>query len=228
LEDFFWLIVFIFFIVLPALERVLRGGTRGRTPPPTARRRAPPAAQPRRLPQSRAEQDRVLLEQQAREAERRTAAEMIPPGLWEVLTGERLPSTAPRGLPQRRPPAWDEEADTEEEEAEEAARTRPEALPVEAAESEEAALDELLSKRRRETIEQRRVVHPPPQIVSLETEPAVPAGRHAAFHQRVGLSAPAKVQRPADMTLPLRNRDRAELRKAILIQEVLGRPKGLE
>jgi hypothetical protein len=97
---------------------------------------------------------------------------------------------------------------------------------------EESAYEELRRRRERSTELARRVEHAPPVIVSLETEPALPSARHAAFHKKVDQPKPPAVQlkapTPPPAMLRLDFNDRSELQRAILLQEVLGKPKALE
>jgi len=144
---------------------------------------------------------------------------MIPDELWEILTGEkrrREPGGAPRppaepSGPVRPPMPYELEYEPEEPEDEEWGPREPAREP-----------EPVAAPRRRESLEVE------PVIVSLE-KPLPPAAvRHAAFHERIeGLSRPARVQRRR-RRLPLNLGNMDEVRRAVLLREVLGPPKALE
>lgn len=223
----FLIFLFIFF-VLPLLQRILGRGKQQQPPggrpgqrPPT---RVPPP-QRRPLPDARERMptptptDRPAATRPAGEtSDADRAAELIPADLWEILTGERR---AP--LPQRPlPPS--PEADLDEELARD-----EEAAPARATIDEDRAAAELLRRRERETARDRLAVREPVQIISLETEPAPEPARHAAFHRDLAGLPPAAVvtRRPRSAMLPALD-SRSDLMRAIVLQEVLGPPKGLE
>ena len=231
MEDFFWVMVVIFFVVAPMIEKILKRRTRGQ----------PPAGglpqQRRPLPRPQAERDRAALDAQASRAESRTAAAgMLPAELWEVLTGQRpmplppAPGREEAGRVEERSyegPGYEETDDDER-----LAAAAPPPARVERRD-EEAVAGDLLRKRQREQIAARYVEHKPPAVVSLESAPRPARQRHAAFHARVdpapALAPPPRVPRAADAIAPLLQRaDRNEIRRAILMREVLGPPRGLE
>jgi hypothetical protein len=218
----FWLLIFIFFVLAPILERVLKGGKR---PPPRGQQRP----RERRIPQTRS---RLPGEPPPAGGTQRsgteTAADVLPPELWELLTGQKPPARVPPRQPAPED-QWDEEADRDE--ADQAAATI--ALPP-APSDEERQVTELLKRREREAL--RPVERSYPQIVTLETAPLPPAARHREFHRRID-KVDAKKAAPA-MEAPEAARDiiadilqdgsMVDIRRAILMQEVLGPPKGLE
>lgn len=223
----FWLLVFIFFVLAPILERVLKGGKR--PPPPTQRQRRPP--QQRRLPQQRPQ----LPEPQGRQPQRtgnETATDILPPELWELLTGQKSPARVPPPSPEapRRETQWDEEADHEEEERALASSNLP--APIAYDEDKEAA--ELLARRQRAA--DRPVDRSAPVVVSMETAPLPAAARHREFHRKIDKVDAKKVAPAMEAVQPARNiiadvlRDGSsvDIRRAILMKEVLGPPKGLE
>jgi len=160
------------------------------------------------------------------------AADYIPPELWELLTGRPHPSAStgsPGPVAMQPPPQKPEslEADTDEEEQtfretstemEDAeryirSRTRDVAAEVEAVLAEQRAVVEARSPER---------VSP---VISLETELSTP-DRHRAFHARI--EQPVV---PVPVIASLRGLalgSRAELRRAVVLKEVLGPPKALE
>src|SRR5690606_5183923 len=142
------------------------------------------------------------------------AAELIPAELWEILTGQ------PRAQPAPRPQPVPDEADDDEE-----LIPDEESVFVPEVRDESREIEELL-RRRREAVE-RRERGPEqyrPQVVSLETPPLPTAARHAAFHEKRPPQAPATVQRraPAPKLAQLAGTESGALRRAIILQEVLG------
>ena len=217
--DLYWVVVIFFFIVLPIIQRVLGVGKHGQ--PPTTRR-PPPRRLPdaHRLPETPRRQVPPPTAEPARrsETEMDPAAEMIPAELWEILTGQRRP---PVVLPPSPEPDVDEELAEDEE-----AVFRP------APASEDRAIEDLMRRRDAELARDRAVDHTPPRVVTLETEPLPEPARHAAFHAQMErtrpLQAVAVAQRPTRHSLSTLLRSRSDLRRSIIIQEVLGPPKGLE
>jgi hypothetical protein len=218
LRDGLWIFVFIFFILAPILERVLKGGANAKRPPglPPGQRPAPRRPMPgTRFP---TEPTAGRPGQTGRPAD---ATDLIPADLWEILTGQRRaePEPPPQALPA--PVAIRPDPGSSRQPSPAGlARGGAAAGPL----GEDAAAADLLRRRDREW----RVEHAPPAVVSLESEPLPEAGRHAAFHDRVDhLSQPAKVQRgrgPMDLHIA----SRSELSRAVVLMEVLGRPKGLD
>jgi len=144
-----------------------------------------------------------------------SAADMIPDELWEILTGERrrpAPVSAPAPVPvpaEPEPLEWSpapEGADRDEEEWEE--EWAPE-LPPSRAPRPEVSLE----------VE--------PVIRSLEEVELSTEARHAAFHAKV--AAPAMpAWRPRRRPIRLKLGDRDEMRRMMILREVLGPPKALE
>jgi hypothetical protein len=207
LRDGFWIFVVIFFVLAPILERILKGNVNTRNPPGRLPGQRPTPQRP--LPRTRFPEPTAGPAGGGREA--RDSTDLIPADLWEILTGQRRiepePSapppvaTAPAPVPYRRP-----------------------AGPPVVHDAEDDAAAELLQRRDRDW----RVQHAPPAAVSLETEPLPGVARDAAFHKRRSLlSGPATVQRDrGPMNLHLDGQ--VALRRAMILQEVLGRPRGLD
>lgn len=221
----FLIFLFIFF-VLPLLQRILGGGKQRQPPGGRPGQRPPPRMPPpqrRPLPDARERlptpADRPAARRPQAEATDDRAAELIPADLWEILTGERRAPPPQRTLPPS------PEADVDEELARD-----EEAAPARASTDEDSAAAELLRRRERETARDRMAVREPVQIISLETEPLPEPARHAAFHRDVAALPPAAVARqtrPRPAMLPALD-NRTDLMRAIVLQEVLGRPKGLD
>jgi hypothetical protein len=209
------IILFFVFIVLPLIERAMKK----RQPP-----QPPEQQQPRPLPhpEERAARERAGLPGRAERPE--SAADMVPDDLWEILTGERRPG-AP--LPQPRP---QEHAPPEPERGADEwfSHIEPESEDIGEEEFYTDAIG-LDAEEEWERLgrERQRAVH------SVEhAAPHVPlTARERATRMRV-LSAeaergPIRV-RPGPMLGRLRLRERDELRRALVLKEILGRPKGLE
>ncbi len=217
-----WIFI-ILFVLLPLIQRILEGARGGpnRRPgqPPTRPRVPPPPPRQTQAPQPRPDSG-------ADQEPPERAADLIPADLWEILTGERrLPPPAPPQPARHRAPAPVQEADIDEELSED-----EEARPARVEPDEDAAATELLRRREHATARAREVRREPEQIISLETELLPEPLRHAAFHDQLKKAAAAAVIVP-----PVRSRrvilsleNRSDLMRAIILHEVLGRPKGLE
>ncbi len=219
------LLIFIFlFFVLPIIQQFLEAGKkkkkgqdpRERRQPPMGGRMPPPTQRP--LPEARPKSPTT-------EETPDRAAELIPAELWEILTGERrLPTPAPPPKPQLPPRASSPEADVDEELVQD-----EEAAAVQVATDEDAAAAELLRRREKDTVLARAPAREPTRIITLETEPLSEPLRHAAFHeQRKQAAKPAVVTRMPRHALMVSLTNRSDLVRGIILQEVLGPPKGLE
>ena len=209
MDDFIGaILIFIVFVLGPILEQMRKKGQRRPPGPPPPQQRRPLPRQPEsaRIPQpSREAPSRVATpEPVATRTEDVSAAEMLPDELWEILTGQPKPRPAPP------PPAPDVE---DEETADEELIT---------------AEDVNIETRRTRFEEAVSVEAPPPReypvVVSMEDVPD-PRKRHAAFHEKIqqtSLAAPAAIAGPRYFSTP------ADLRRAIIMQVVLGPPKALE
>jgi hypothetical protein len=216
-DELFPILLAIVFIVGPLLEALKRKGKPPQQPP---QRRTPP---PQRVPQQRLPQPPSRMEEvTTKPRSEESAATMVPGDLWEILTGQKeLPvPTTPQPMPERKRPSWDVVYD-------------PEADDDEETEFDEAAVrDDVDVETRRMRVEgqslERLERHPEPIIISLEENLPTAAQRHAAFHQKITAVAPvvAAAPSPGRVLLPLGNLP--ELRRAFLLQEILGKPKGLE
>ncbi|HEY8469111.1 MAG TPA: hypothetical protein VIL18_05690 [Longimicrobiales bacterium] len=241
--DDFGSLLFLVFVLWSVLRGVLGGGTQA---PP--RRGAPPRTRPRPedVPPhgapagSRHEtgQSGVAPPVETEAAASTSAADMIPDELWEILTGEkrrpvvvRAPEAGEETSPVRAhvpdlepdfepgfKPDYDEGDIESEFEPDEVAGLEAEPAPVPVGEDRSV-----------------EVLQPAGGAASLETEPAVvsleaplppAAERHAAFHARI-TKAPAQRERAASR-IPLQLGGRSELRRALILSEVLGPPKALE
>lgn len=160
---------------------------------------------------------------------RDAAAGMIPDDLWAVLTGEQrpapqVPAPLPRPRPTKKQP-WDvvyippEETEDEEEDFTEhvASETRP--VPRTPSHWDAGA--------RQKEFDELTLEVTKPHIISLETPFPSGAARHSAFHRKVDQPAPPVVVQQARKEM-LGLATRSELQRAFVLQEILGRPRGLE
>jgi hypothetical protein len=196
----------------PLLEGLKR---KNKQPPPRQQRPLPPRAPQRQLPTESSRTEEV-----ATRPRDENAAGMVPDDLWEILTGQKRPPVLT--TPQQPPPVearkqpWDVvyDPDEEDEEAdEEAGYVEDVNVEVRRARVEAQSL---------ETLER----HPEPVIISLEDNIPTAAQRHQAFHKKIVVAVPEvekKGRRPR-----ISFSSRSELQRAFLLQEVLGKPKGLE
>ena len=217
MDNLFGIILFLIFVLAPIIEQIRK--KQQKQQPPT---RQPPS----RLPQSRTPelpQPRSHTEEVSGK-ERDAASVLIPDDLWQILTGEARPpvlTTPPQQIPRRKPietvyippeEAEDEEAAPAEDVNIEVARTSREAVQREHA-------------RRHKPVEARSL-EVEPEIISLETGAPSGAARHSAFHDK--LLKTAQVATKARKQSLLNMSDVREVRRAFILQEVLGRPRGLE
>jgi len=240
---------FLVFIIIAMIARAIEAMAKGKQEPPQQQPRGRP--QPRSLPQQRAPrretegpfgsrgqvQDRRPVptrDEVPPDATEDAAAAMIPDDLWEILTGRPKPQSsrpqpAPLPAPLPRHEVEYEEADADEEIAtydvvlDETAEYERRRRLQEA--QRERARHELTERRRRER--DLHTADKAPIVYSLERPLPAAVKRHAEFHAKVDVPAPAQQM--------LRRRSARErlfggndLKRAIILQEVLGRPKGLE
>lgn len=188
-------------------------------------------------------------------AEQETAAGMLPDDLWEILTGERrLPPPTRPPADEEYEPEFDDEIDDEilaeelrQEElrsaqAESASWRRGEPAPWEEEPAQAAprppARPLPAPVKARQTPMGRPAERAPhvrempvfeaPQIVSLEALSFDDELRHDQFHERLeGLAPAARVRRRPGL-LAAEQFSNDDLRRAIIMAEVLGTPKGLD
>jgi hypothetical protein len=210
-DDLFPLLMVLIFVLAPIIEGLKRKNKR--PPPPPPQRRVPPPS----APQQRSRTEELGTRPRTDE----DASTMVPDDLWEILTGQkRMPGpTAPVPTPPAETRSgWDIGYDAELEEDEEAAEER-------------VAVEDVNVETRRSRVEAQSLEtigrHPEPIVISLEDNIPSTAQRHAEFHQRI--NAPPPVVEVAPRRKPLFDlRNRSELRRAFLMQEVFNKPKGLE
>jgi hypothetical protein len=221
-----FILLILVFLFAPLIERFLKAGKAQQ--PPEER---PPEQRPRqqRMPQQHPPQrgeGRHEPVGASRTAADDAAADMLPDDLWEILTGERRPPRLP--LPQEVPDTYEDTYSVED---------YPEETETleEMASRESPAPGEWISQRPEETTG----VLPPdpyvrplprremPRVVSLEDLEIDDVERHDQFHRRLDtLRPPARVRRRPSNAYRFTGEE--DLRRAIIMAEVLGTPKGLE
>jgi hypothetical protein len=244
----FGILILIIFILAPLLDKLLKAGRppqelppgqRQRMPPPGQRRQAPGPRPARQAPTGAADPDE-------------SAAGVLPDDLWEILTGERR--APPQQLPQRT--EWEEIEAREAPAPMEAPREprhvpAPRPVPDRMAQARPAPVRERrlppVDIRRRsaqagaarprssgpppsaaDDLVRRVRVHRPPDVVSMETAIEDPELRRARFQERLAeMSEPARGGGPRGAH-EYAFRSAGDLRRAIIMAEILGRPKGLE
>jgi hypothetical protein len=248
------ILLLIVFILAPLLEKLLAVGRPKAPPQEGPPQQAPRQPRQQRQPRELEERPFRTIPSADADADEQSAAAMLPDDLWEILTGEkrpqRLPRTpdpvaaetlpaeaAPREVsPPRRP---DPRPDREARRAERPAPQRRAPTPPRERRLPEVTMrrDPAEGRMRAATPRDRSPpddyvreipVRDVPVVVPYD-EPSTDARvRRAAFHDRRGpLSEAAVVQRgPGRSKSAPKNIE--ELRRAIIMNEVLGRPRGLE
>lgn len=218
--DFFELLILLF-ILAPILEGIFGKKARDK------RRQAPP-----RPPGGPGQQSGG---QRQRQQAGGSASDMVPDDLWELLTGQKRPTAT------RPTPADEAESGFE-------AEARPLEEGGRPLESWDADLEPAMERKDYEPLDVRyddgRLSTPPapwetdreaaplestdlPEAYSLEQPIQPEPVRHAAFHARLeGLPPAARTRRRLHPDLKLQTA--ADLRRAVILKEVLGTPKGLE
>lgn len=148
------------------------------------------------------------------EVEAISAADLVPDELWEILTGER------------RTPAPEPRQDVRSPEEPVVGTPEPVTRQVGGHHQDEATATVLAPAWREEDRTVEDAADPAlPVVVALETPPPPPEVRHAAFHERLDrLPPPPSARRRRGTGLG----GRRNLRRAMVLHEVLGPPKGLE
>lgn len=210
MEDFSTL-VFLLFVLWPLLARLLKGG-QGTQAPGRPRQGHRPAQGPGR-PAGPPAGERPARREPV------SAADMIPDDLWEILTGERR-----RPAPVSAPPAPVEARKVEDAALPEVREDEPEPVPVEGEDAWEPVRPRPLPPRPAPRPEVS--LEAEPVIVSLEESVQSVEARHAAFHARIGAAPRPRPRRRRALRLNLGDMD--EVRRMVVLGEVLGPPKALE
>jgi hypothetical protein len=243
-----FILLIIVFIVAPLIERLLKAGKQNQPPgvPPEQQRPPRQVQRPRDEPPSR-----VVVRREEDDA----AATMLPDDLWEILTGEKRAPQQPAPEPVAEAEeyeTYDEqfggEAETLEQtsagewialppEPEPAAPTRPQpSVPAQRPsgwQDYRQERDRVAARRSSPPIRaERGYVRPmpsyeAPKIVSLEDLEIDDELRHDRFHQKLEqLPPPARGRTRTPNAFRFTTDD--DLRRAIVMSEVLGRPRGLD
>jgi hypothetical protein len=212
--DFIEVLIILVFIVVPLLEGVLKQ-RRGKQVP-----REQPAPRPREPVGAGAGAGTAREAGSGGPSDAGPAADMIPPDLWEVLTGERRTQQEP-------PPApWEEEW-ADEAALEDVATTEVEGdVIAESSPWESGSWDVSGSETALE--EPVSLEYVGPEAISMEGPPPPPEIRHRLYHEKY--DAPQVSAEPRDNPLVRQLRSGLQgdgLRRSILIAEILGPPKGI-
>ncbi|MGK7310887.1 MAG: hypothetical protein ACN0LA_01485 [Candidatus Longimicrobiales bacterium M2_2A_002] len=207
--DLFEILFIALFILFPVLEGILKQRKKGKGQRPGA------------------EQGPESAGSEAREEEVRAASDMVPDDLWELMTGERRqPGSEPVGEAEPEAP-WSTagKAGT----GAGAAGTASEPASEPDAWEPEPWMDQTASSPEPESLE-----YEGPEAYSLETPAPAPVerrvpsaeARHRAFHGFIDEPRPSRRRRRSSLGKALHRPE--GLRQAVLLKEVLGKPKGLE
>lgn len=206
------------FLLIPLLQGILGKG-RGGAPDETAGRDRSARPDPRAEREGQLEPDEIPTRRPPRSE---PAAEMLPDDLWEMLTGEKRERTP---VATESPPETDVEAWTTEPawspEYEERTVEGPTdwRRPLPAAEADWSPLEP----------ESLEVIGP--EAYSLEQPLPPPEIRHARFHDKIEqgeITGDQPSRRRGRSSLVQTLRSRSGMRDAVILAEILGRPKGME
>jgi hypothetical protein len=242
--DNLFILIIIFSFVARAIGEAMKAGKKGPGQQPGQRPQRPGLPQQRQelpqqrtgLPQQQGEQlehpsrfpvERAPVEAPAqKQSQEELAAEMIPDELWRILTGQPKPRSAQVPAPQQQ--SYEADVDEELERYEEGAA---EGWGAGDLTREDREAEQLIERREEAALEYSRAPETyQPVVVSLETDPAPTPIRHAAFHKKIDQAQvlPGFTRRQAPSITRLAGAGPQALRRAVLMQEILGKPKGLE
>ncbi|CAN5715485.1 hypothetical protein BH23GEM10_BH23GEM10_10380 [soil metagenome] len=241
------ILIILLFVLAPLIERVLKAGKPPQEPP-DQQPRPQPRQQPRQIPGQRtrppagqAPRGPASRPTQYEDDDDDLAAGMLPDDLWEILTGERRApaepqrSQQPHRQPQPRtlPQPTSQDYDTVdgppasfEDDVEHSFETEYASFETDDADFEGETYTA-------EPVEIEPYVHEPPvreapKVVSLEKMSFDAERRHDRFHERLDSLPPAASIRSRRPTRASGLLDIDDLRQAIIMNEVLGPPKGLQ
>jgi hypothetical protein len=243
-----FLLLVIVFIVAPLIERLLKAGRQDQSQlPPRRPQRPPPMQRPREEPQPR-----VVIR---REDDEDAAVAMLPDDLWEILTGEkRTPALPPEPVAEAEEyETYDEHFGTEAETLEQTSAGEWISLPPEPEPAPPTRAQPTVPaprpsgwqdyKQERDRVAARRSAGAPiraeqgyvrpvprydaPKVVSLEDLEIDDELRHDRFHEKLENLPPAARGRTRTPNAYRFTTD-DDLRRAIIMMEVLGRPRGLD
>lgn len=209
MDEIFPLLLFIIFFLAPLIEQLKK-----------KKGQQPPQQPPRPEPQQRSSTEEVSARP------RETAEAMVPDDLWKILTGEvRPPVMIPeetRQVPTRRQQPWDVVFIPPEETEDEEELVR-EDVDVEVRRTAREVV--VRDRQRRPLAVEAQSLEEEPIIVSLETGPPSAKDRHSAFHRLVDAKPVAETPKKKGAFALT---DHRELQRAFVLQEIFGRPRGLD
>lgn len=219
------LILILLFIVAPLIEKLLKAGKNepdDQPPRPRAPRDLPGQA-PRPTPRVELPRERVEPRQRAPE----NAADILPNDLWEILTGQK-PAPAPRRVPMPEPEPEPEEVGGFEIVTEDGGSWDDDVATEEIGASADVRSVETATAREIPVLYERPIVERElPKVVSMEALTIDPKKRHDEFHRKVDrLAARDAAAERSPRTALFASTD--EVRRGIIVAEVLGPPKGLQ
>lgn len=211
--ELFEILFIAMFILFPILEQVLK------------RRRGPDEEEPGPVPMEPPPDE---IDAPSSDREPVQASEMVPDDLWAVLTGEQRPGR-PDDVPVET--EQDEEWSTFEGFGERAHRERIERVEEPEEARTAAGSDWSAAPDPEEAYSLERLDYEPVPYEPVPYEPlerAVPSAeaRHRAFHEKVDRPVPTRPRRRSTVGRALGRPE--TLRHAIILNEVLGPPKGLD
>lgn len=212
------ILLIIVFIIAPLIERLLKAGKDAKLPPPQQPRAPLPRPQPPRSSAEHSEQEspRVVIARREEES----AATMLPDDLWEILTGQQRAPEPPPTVPQPvEAHGAGERAAWEQIGAEEIVEDPP--VPANRR-SADLGLPNPADFTR--PVPSRL----PPRIVSMEALEFDDENRHAQFHDRLERTRKPAAGEGARKTATYRFSSVDDVRRAFVLKEILGPPKGLE
>jgi hypothetical protein len=200
------LLLAFFFIILPILDGIGKKRRKGQGKGQGTQARSGPSARPEREVE-----------------EPRSAAEMLPEDLWGLITGEKRDTPEPVTRDTETP--WSEAPGTSRTPTAEAGTEGFGGWEPEPWMDAEETYEEPVSLEYQGP-EAYSLEAPVPPARSLEQPLPSPEARHRAFHAKI--DRPPKRRMPARSPLMQALRHPDGLRQAVLLKEILGRPRGLE
>jgi hypothetical protein len=218
--ELFEILFILFFILIPVLEGIRKSKQRRDTPDieePTSARPRPDLPTTTAPPPRRPDPEPV------------EAADMVPDDLWEILTGEKRQRPTP-AEPRSQDVDWYEDEEVAEEAIEEPYRAQEERWPDEPAWEREA--DPRFQERfepapwhdERQDLEEKVAFQPEEALIVPDERRARTARPRVSL--RTVVEAPRVERQVSPLMQALQNPD--GLRQAVLLREILGRPKGLD
>jgi hypothetical protein len=231
--ELFEILFILFFILIPVLEGIRKSRQRG----DSEDIELPGRSTPRPSPRSPAERDHAARGDRsgappqrpapppAQDPEPAGAADMVPDDLWEILTGERRANAPPADLPRETEEPWMAEPGAEWHEE---PRWEPEPEPASEERFEPRPwLDSPGAMRDEDAPEPVEIQLPAPdadQPLLSARPPRAPRPPRVSLREVV--EAPRVVRRKSPLIRSLQSQE--GLRQAVLLKEILGRPKGLD